>query len=49
MKIDLHVHSNERSMCSNANDDQIVRAAIEHGLDAIVFTDHNRLVPPARI
>ena len=36
-------------MCSTANDDQMVRAAIEHGLDAIVFTDHNRLVPPARI
>lgn len=36
-------------MCGTAADDQMVRAAIEHGLDAIAFTDHNRLVPPARI
>jgi histidinol phosphatase-like PHP family hydrolase len=49
MKIDLHIHSNDRSMCGTANDDQMVRAAIEHGLDAIAFTDHNRLVPPNRI
>lgn len=45
MKIDLHVHCIERSRCSIATEEQHIESAIKHGLDAIVFTDHNKLVP----
>lgn len=45
MKIDLHVHSSDRSPCGRANDDEQIQAAINVGLDAIVFTDHHRFVP----
>ena len=45
MKIDLHVHSSDRSACGHANDEEQVRAAIAAGLNAIVFTDHHRFVP----
>lgn len=45
MKIDLHVHCSERSSCSIATEKQHIQSAIEHGLDAIVITDHNKLVP----
>jgi histidinol phosphatase-like PHP family hydrolase len=49
MKIDLHVHSKERSACGRASEEQQIRAAIAAGLDAIVFTDHHRLVPLERL
>lgn len=45
MKIDMHVHCSERSSCSIATEKQHIEAAIENGLDAIVITDHNKLVP----
>jgi predicted metal-dependent phosphoesterase TrpH len=45
MKIDLHVHSLERSPCGKASAIAQINAAIEVGLDAIVFTDHRRLFP----
>lgn len=49
MKIDLHVHSSERSPCGKALEEDQVRAAIGAGLDAIVFTDHHRLAPHERL
>jgi histidinol phosphatase-like PHP family hydrolase len=49
MKIDLHVHSSERSDCGTATEEAQIRAAIGAGLDAIVFTDHWQLVPPERL
>jgi len=45
MKIDLHVHSRERSACSRASLAEMVAAAIAVGLDGIAVTDHERLVP----
>lgn len=45
MKIDLHLHCSERSSCSIATEQQHIKAAIENGLDAIVITDHDKLVP----
>ncbi len=45
MKIDLHVHAKERSSCSMASEKEHIEAAIKYGLDAIVFTDHDKLVP----
>jgi predicted metal-dependent phosphoesterase TrpH len=49
MKIDLHVHSSERSDCGRATEEAQIRAAIGAGLDAIVFTDHWHLVPLERL
>jgi len=49
MKIDLHIHSSDRSLCGTADDEQMIRAAIECGLDGIAFTDHQVLVPPQRL
>ncbi|MBN2005910.1 MAG: PHP domain-containing protein [Anaerolineae bacterium] len=49
MKIDLHVHSKELSQCAGSSDEEMIQAAIENGLDAIVFTNHDRLVTPARL
>ena len=45
MKIDLHVHSSERSQCARATDEEQVIAAIAAGLDGFFFTDHHRLIP----
>jgi predicted metal-dependent phosphoesterase TrpH len=49
MKIDLHVHTKERSECGRASEEEQVRAAIAAGLDAIVFTDHHHLAPAERL
>jgi len=49
VKIDLHVHSKERSACGRASEEEQIRAAIDSGLDAIVFTDHHRLISPERL
>jgi predicted metal-dependent phosphoesterase TrpH len=45
MKIDLHVHCKERSNCGKSWAEEQISAAIDCGLDAIVFTDHDRLMP----
>lgn len=49
MKIDLHVHTSERSDCATRTEEQQIRAAIEKGLDGIAITDHDRLVPRERL
>jgi histidinol phosphatase-like PHP family hydrolase len=49
MKIDLHVHTIERSPCAVSSEEEQILTAIARGLDAIVFTDHARLVPPEHI
>jgi predicted metal-dependent phosphoesterase TrpH len=49
MKIDLHIHTSERSHCGRATEEEQIRAAIDAGLDAIAFTDHDRLVPRERL
>ncbi|MGC9356339.1 MAG: PHP-associated domain-containing protein [Anaerolineae bacterium] len=49
MKIDMHVHAQERSFCSRSSEEEMIQAAITAGLDALVFTDHDRLVPRARL
>ncbi len=45
MRIDLHVHTRERSACGRSATDEMIHAAIARQLDALVITDHNRLVP----
>jgi histidinol phosphatase-like PHP family hydrolase len=49
MKIDLHVHAQERSRCARAGEEEMIQAAIGRGLDGIAFTDHHRLVPSQRL
>lgn len=49
MKIDCHVHARERSGCATVDEQGQIRAAITAGLDGLVFTDHNRLVPQERL
>lgn len=48
-KIDLHVHTKERSSCGRSSEEEQIRAAIEAGLDVIVFTDHDRLIPRSHL
>lgn len=45
MKIDLHVHTSDRSPCGASTIDEQICAAIDAGLDAIVVSDHDRLAP----
>ena len=45
MKIDLHVHSKEFSPCGRSTLTEQVEAAIAAGLDALVFADHDHLLP----
>lgn len=45
MKLDLHIHSCERSACATVSEDEQIAAAIAAGLNGIAFTDHHCLVP----
>lgn len=45
MKIDLHVHTIERSPCAVVSEEKQIKAAIQAGFDGIAITDHNLLVP----
>lgn len=49
MRIDLHVHTSERSGCATVNEENQIKAAIKAGLDGIAITDHDRLVPRERL
>lgn len=49
MKIDLHVHASERSVCAKIDEESQIRAALRAGLDGLAITDHNRLVPARRL
>jgi predicted metal-dependent phosphoesterase TrpH len=49
MKVDLHVHAKERSSCARDGEEEMIRAAVCHGLDGLAFTDHWRLIPFPRV
>lgn len=49
MKVDLHVHTRERSACAQSTETAMIESAISRGLDALVFTDHDRLMSPTRL
>jgi predicted metal-dependent phosphoesterase TrpH len=49
VKIDLHVHAKERSACARDGEEEMIQAAIVHGLDGLIFTDHNRLIARERV
>ena len=46
MKIDLHIHTNERSGCAVQSADEMIVAARAAGLDGAAVSDHDRLVAP---
>ncbi|MGI6375792.1 MAG: PHP domain-containing protein [Anaerolineae bacterium] len=41
MRIDLHVHTSRYSSCGHATPEEMAQAALDHGLDGIVLTEHN--------
>jgi predicted metal-dependent phosphoesterase TrpH len=47
MKVDLHLHTSERSFCAVATASQQLQAAVQAGLGAVAVTDHEQLVEPA--
>ncbi len=49
MKVDLHVHTKERSACGVSGEEEMIQAAMAYGLDGLVFTDHHRLAPLDRL
>jgi predicted metal-dependent phosphoesterase TrpH len=49
MKIDLHVHSSDRSACGKSTDEEQVQAAIDAGLDVLYFTDHHAFIPVEKL
>ena len=49
MKIDLHVHTRDRSPCGRATEEEQIRAAVAAGLDAIYFTDHYHFCPSTHL
>ena len=49
LKIDLHVHTSELSLCGKSPAAMMIESAIAHNLDALVLTDHDRLQPPAQL
>ena len=46
LKIDLHCHCREHSLCSEYPAESIAAAAVNYGLDAIAFTNHDSFMDP---
>ncbi len=49
MRVDLHVHTSERSICAQSTESDMIHSALAAGLDAIAITDHDWLVPPQHL
>jgi predicted metal-dependent phosphoesterase TrpH len=45
MRIDLHIHTRPRSLCSAMDSEQLVEAARQAGLDGICLTEHQNRWP----
>jgi len=45
LKIDLHLHSSDRSPCGHSTAEEMIVAAKGFGLDAVCFTEHDVLTP----
>ncbi|HOX24141.1 MAG TPA: PHP-associated domain-containing protein [Candidatus Krumholzibacteria bacterium] len=45
MRVDLHIHTSERSSCALSTTLEQLSAARDAGLGAVAITDHHRLVP----
>ncbi|MEW5946181.1 MAG: PHP domain-containing protein, partial [bacterium] len=43
MVVDMHVHTMVSSLCSVIDPDELVRYALESGLDALCVTEHETL------
>jgi len=49
MKIDLHVHTKDRSDCALSTEEEQIKEAIKIGLSGIAITEHNRLLTPEHL
>ena len=49
MELDLHIHTNLYSGCSNINPEKLIKRAIEAGLDGIALTEHSIRWPDDKI
>jgi len=49
MKIDLHIHTSERSACAVSTTEKQLAAAKAAGLQGVAITDHDRLVPTSQM
>ena len=47
MRVDLHIHTSERSACARSRAVEQLAAARDCGLDAVAITDHHALLPAA--
>jgi len=45
MRIDIHVHTTRYSDCGRSSPEEMVERAIDEGLEALVFTEHNVFWP----
>jgi hypothetical protein len=45
MKLDLHLHTRERSPCAGHPIARMLEAALEHGLEGVAISDHDRFLP----
>lgn len=45
MLIDLHVHTSRYSECGKSSPEEMMRQAVEIGLDGVVLTEHNVVFP----
>ncbi len=49
MRVDLHVHTSERSLCAKSPETDMIHGALAAGLDAIAITDHDWLALPEHL
>jgi histidinol phosphatase-like PHP family hydrolase len=49
MILDLHTHTQQRSLCSHVSEKALIKRAIDMGLNGIAITDHNALVSPEKL
>lgn len=49
MRVDIHVHTNKYSACGVSTPDEMIQAAIDSGLDAIVLTEHDYMWQPREL
>ncbi len=46
MRLDLHIHTTLASACSVMDPDEMMKAALDAGLDGVCITEHNRIWTP---
>jgi predicted metal-dependent phosphoesterase TrpH len=49
MKVELHLHTSPRSGCSTAGPEELLRAAVNLGYEAVYLTEHHDVWPEAEL